>query len=43
MTDRLVAAADDLCGGRVVSVLEGGYDLRALGRGVVRHLVALQG
>ncbi len=43
MTRRLVAAADDLCGGRVVSVLEGGYDLPALGRSVVRHLVALQG
>ncbi len=43
MTGRLVAAADRLCGGRVVSVLEGGYNLRALGRSVVRHLVALQG
>ena len=40
---RLVTAADALCGGRLVSVLEGGYDLRALGRSVVRHLVALQG
>ncbi len=43
VTARLVAAADRLCGGRVVSVLEGGYHLRALGRSVVRHLVALQG
>ena len=43
ITERLVAAADRLCGGRVVSVLEGGYDLRALGRSVVRHLVAMQG
>ena len=43
ITRRLVTAADALCGGRLVSVLEGGYDLRALGRSVVRHLVALQG
>ena len=43
MTRRLVAVADDLCGGRVVSVLEGGYNLAALGRSAVRHLIALQG
>jgi acetoin utilization deacetylase AcuC-like enzyme len=42
MTRRLVAAADRHCGGRVVSVLEGGYNLRALGRSVVRHLRAMQ-
>ncbi len=42
ITARLVTLADNLCGGRVISVLEGGYNLRALGRGVVRHLVALQ-
>ena len=42
MTAKLVTAADALCGGRVISVLEGGYNLRALGRSVVRHLVALQ-
>ncbi|HLL88909.1 MAG TPA: hypothetical protein VK324_06375, partial [Tepidisphaeraceae bacterium] len=41
MTQQLVAAADVHCGGRVVSVLEGGYHLRALGRCVVRHLVEL--
>ena len=41
MTRQLVAVADDRCGGRVVSVLEGGYHLRALGRSVVRHLAAL--
>ncbi len=28
ITDRLLAVADRCCGGRVVSVLEGGYDLR---------------
>ena len=41
MTRRLVAVADRHCGGRVVSSMEGGYNLRALGRGVVRHLVGL--
>jgi acetoin utilization deacetylase AcuC-like enzyme len=41
MTDRLVAAANRHCGGRIVSVLEGGYNLRALGRSVVRYLHAL--
>ena len=43
MTRRLVAVADDVCAGRVVSVLEGGYHLRALGRSAARHLVAMQG
>jgi acetoin utilization deacetylase AcuC-like enzyme len=41
MTRLLVEAADRHCGGRIVSALEGGYNLRALGRSVVRHLVAL--
>jgi acetoin utilization deacetylase AcuC-like enzyme len=41
MTRELVGLADRHCNGRVVSVLEGGYHLRALGRSVVRHLIAL--
>ena len=41
ITRLLVQAADRHCGGRVVSSLEGGYNLRALGRSVVRHLIAL--
>ncbi len=41
MTRMLVNAAERHCGGRVISALEGGYNLRALGRSVVRHLVAL--
>jgi acetoin utilization deacetylase AcuC-like enzyme len=32
----------DLAGGRLVSMLEGGYDLRALGECVVAHLKGLQ-
>ncbi len=34
-------AADHLCGGRIVSLLEGGYDLKALGASVAAHLTAL--
>ena len=41
MTRLLVGVADRHCGGRVVSTLEGGYNLRALGRSVVRHLVGM--
>lgn len=41
MTRRLVQAANSHCNGKIVSALEGGYDLRALGRSVVRHLTAL--
>jgi acetoin utilization deacetylase AcuC-like enzyme len=41
MTRQLVAFADRHCNGRIVSVLEGGYHLRALGRSVVQHLIAL--
>lgn len=41
MTRMLVAVANAHCGGRIVSALEGGYDLRALGRSVVQHLIAL--
>ena len=41
ITRKLVAFADEFCDGRIVSLLEGGYNLRALGRSVVRHLVAM--
>jgi len=41
ITELLVQSAEHHCGGRVVSALEGGYNLRALGRSVVRHLIAL--
>jgi acetoin utilization deacetylase AcuC-like enzyme len=36
-----MTAAKDLCGGRIVSTLEGGYDLDALGRSVAQHVRAL--
>ena len=41
LTTLMRTLAAQHAGGRVVSVLEGGYDLRALGRSVVRHLIAL--
>ncbi len=40
-TSRLVALADRHAEGRLVSVLEGGYDPRALARSVLAHLEAL--
>ncbi|MHB8867014.1 MAG: histone deacetylase family protein [Pirellulaceae bacterium] len=41
LTDRLTGVADRYCQGRVVSVLEGGYNLSQLGPAVVAHLQAL--
>lgn len=41
ITRALTEIADELCGGRVVSVLEGGYDLTALGKSVAVHVQAL--
>ncbi|MFI5179918.1 MAG: histone deacetylase [Thermoanaerobaculia bacterium] len=43
MTRRVCELADRHCEGRIVSVLEGGYDLPALSSSVVAHLKALQG
>jgi acetoin utilization deacetylase AcuC-like enzyme len=42
-TRAIVAAAKGRARGRVVSSLEGGYDLQALGRSAVAHVRALQG
>ena len=42
MTRLLVQAAEKYCGGKVVSMLEGGYDLRALGGCVIKHLMAME-
>jgi len=41
MTSILKASADKHCGGRIISLLEGGYDLTALGASVEAHLRAL--
>ena len=41
LTDRLVDLADRHCGGRVVSMLEGGYDLNALAASATVHVRSL--
>ncbi len=41
ITESILAAADDCCGGRIVSVLEGGYDPEALADAGAAHLRAL--
>ena len=41
MTDMLMEAAQSLCKGRVVSVLEGGYDLDALAACARAHVQSL--
>ena len=41
ITDALLAVARDRCAGRVVSVLEGGYDLDALAASAATHVRAL--
>jgi acetoin utilization deacetylase AcuC-like enzyme len=43
LTRRLVDAAETCCRGRIVSVLEGGYDLRLLAECALAHLRALAG
>lgn len=41
LTKELVSRAEQWCGGRVVSALEGGYDPERLGDACVRHMRAL--
>lgn len=40
-TQKLMAIADQRCNGRVVSVLEGGYDLEGLAKSTAAHVTAL--
>ena len=42
LTRALVQRAEDWCDGRLVSVLEGGYEPDRVGAGVMSHLAALQ-
>jgi acetoin utilization deacetylase AcuC-like enzyme len=42
-TDKLMTVAEHHCRGRVVSMLEGGYDLAALGRSAAAHVDLLMG
>ena len=41
-TRAIVTVANARCGGRIVSSLEGGYDLEALGQSALAHVRALQ-
>ena len=41
ITERIREVADTFAQGRIVSALEGGYDLAALGRSAVAHVAAL--
>jgi acetoin utilization deacetylase AcuC-like enzyme len=43
VTRKLMDVADQSAGGRVVSVLEGGYDLQGLSESVAAHVTALMG
>jgi acetoin utilization deacetylase AcuC-like enzyme len=43
VTRRLMDAANSSAGGRIVSVLEGGYDLQGLKESVAAHVTALMG
>jgi acetoin utilization deacetylase AcuC-like enzyme len=43
MTRKLCELAQNLCDGRIVSVLEGGYNVASLSSSVVAHLRTLQG
>ena len=43
ISELIVAEADSHCNGRIVSTLEGGYDLNALARATARHLAVLNG
>jgi acetoin utilization deacetylase AcuC-like enzyme len=42
-TERLMGIAERRCGGRIVSLLEGGYDLDGLARSAAAHVTALMG
>jgi acetoin utilization deacetylase AcuC-like enzyme len=43
LTRALMEVADRVCGGRIVSLLEGGYDIDALGLSAAAHVSALMG
>ena len=43
VTDEIKLVADEYADGRIVSMLEGGYALSALGRSVVEHIKGLIG
>ena len=42
ITKKLKSLANQYCGGKIVSMLEGGYDIHALEQSMLTHLKALQ-
>ena len=43
VTEQIMSVAASCCNGRIVSILEGGYDLRALAQSATAHVRALMG
>ena len=43
LTRKLMDIADECCAGRIISVLEGGYNLKALSASVASHVACLLG
>jgi len=43
ISDELVKIADEYCNGRIISTLEGGYNLKALAASVATHVASLAG
>ena len=41
MTIEVMRVARAICGGRLVSILEGGYDIRSLARSAIAHITTL--
>ena len=41
LTKRILIIANELCNGKIVSILEGGYDLNALKESVDYHIKSL--
>ena len=41
MTLRVAEVADRFCEGRILSLLEGGYDMEGLARSVSAHMIAM--
>ena len=43
MSKTITKIAGEVCGGKIISSLEGGYNLKALAESVAAHLKALKG
>ncbi len=43
ISNTIVKLAEEVCDGKIISSLEGGYNLKALAESVAAHLKSLQG